>query len=297
MKTTRRQELRTNELSQQIEQVRNSLKENATTITAVVVVVAALSFGGYWYYGQQSSRLEDAYSQLGQVSAGDEPADRLKRFQAVAREQINPTLTVTAWSRVGDLALSLLTAPANPAVVDPANPTDAPAPPPDREELIPAAEEAFTNVLAQATDDPLARGHAMIAMGVLDENRRQFEKARQWYEKVLADDRLKDLPFQSEAEFRLAGLKTWSKPADFPPPPPMVLVSPQGQPITLGDVTLNAPAASLPAATSMPMDDATTTTQAASENQASSPQPPADSPAPGAAPSRPTPTTQPAAGD
>lgn len=293
MKTTRRQELRTNDLSQQIEQIRDSLKNNATMITVAVVVVAALSFGGYWYYGQQSSRLENAYSQLGQVSADDDPADRLRRFQAVAREQINPALTVTAWSRVGDLALSLLTAPPIPAA-DPANPTETPAPPPDRDQLIPAAEEAFTKVLAQSANNPLARGHAMIAMGVLDENRRQFVKARQWYEKVLADDRLKGLPFHGEAEFRLAGLATWSKPADFPPPPPMVLVSPQGQPATLTDVTTNTPA-SLPPATSTPTD-ATTTTQAAGENQASPPQPPADSPAPGAAAPRPTPTTQPASG-
>lgn len=289
MKTTRRQELRTNDLSQQIEQIRDTLKNNATTITVVVVVVAALSFGGYWYYGQQSSRLEEGYSQLGPDSTGDDPADRLRRFQAVAKEQINPALTITAWSRVGDLALSLLTAPPTPA----ADATDV-TPPPARDELIPAAEEAFSNVLAQADGDPLARGHALIAMGILDENRRQFVKARQWYEKVLADDRLKDLPFHGEAEFRLAGLDTWSKAAGFPPPPPMVLVSPQAQPVTLGDVTANAPA-SLPPPTTMPTE-AATAAQPTNEIQASSPQPPADSPAPGTTPPRPAPTTQPASG-
>lgn len=295
MKTTRRQELRTNDLSQQIEQVRDSLKNNATTITVVVVVVAGLSFGGYWYYGQQSSRLEDAYSQLGRVSAGDDLGDRLQRFQAVAREQINPSLTVTAWSRVGDLALSLLAAPPAP-VIDPADPSSTPPPPPPRDELIAAADEAFANVLAQAAAGPLARGHAMIAMGVLEEDRRQFEKARQWYEKILADDRLDGLPFQGEAEFRLAGMKTWSKSPEFPAAPPMVLLSPQAEPATLQDLISNTPAI-LPPATSMPTAAATTTQAATSEIQASSP-PPADSPAPStAAPTpRPTPTTQPVSG-
>jgi len=294
MKTTRRQELRTNDLSQQIEQIRDTLKNNATMITVVVVAIAAISFGGYWYYGQQSSRLENAYSELGKASADEAPVDRLRRYQAVAREQITPSLTITAWSRVGDLALSLLAAPPTPAA-DPANPTDT-APPPDRKVLITAAEEAFTNVLAQATDNPLARGHAMIALGVLEEDRQQFEKARQWYEKILKDESLTELPFRGEAEFRLAGLKTWAKAADFPAPPPMVLVTPQAQPATLGDVTTNTPV-SLPSATGAPTDTTTKTQAATSESQAASPQPTADSPAPGAAtPPRPVPTTQPASG-
>ncbi len=287
MKTTRRQELRTNELSQQIEQIRGSLKDNATTITVVGVVVAALAFGGYWYYGQHSSRLENAYSQLGLLAPGDDPADRIRRLQDVAKEQINPALTVSAWGRVGDLALSLLTAPPIPAAEA--------APPPAREELIPTAEEAYSNVIAQAADDPLARGHAMIAMGILDENRQQFVSARRWYEKVLADEGLKDLPFQGEAEFRLAGLATWSKASDFPAPPPMVLVTPEAQSVTLGDLVTTAPAI-LPQATSMPAVIPTTTQAAATESQASSSPPSADSPAPVTAPPQPTPTTQPASG-
>jgi len=279
MKTTRRQELRTNDLSQQIEQFLDSLKDNATTITVVVVVVAALSFGGYWYYGQRSSKLEDGYSQLATASPSNDPADNLRRFQAIAREQIDPGLTIAAWSRAGDLALSLLTAPPVPA----ADATIETPPPPPRDELIPAAEEAFSNVLAQAANDPLARGHAMIAMGVLEEDRGQFEKARQWYEKVLADDRLKDLPFQSEAEFRLAGLKTWSRPANFPPPPPMVLAPPPSQPVTLENLSTSAPA-------SMPAN-------AANDGTAPAPKTSADSPASTADQPRPMPTTQPASSD
>ena len=117
MKTTRRQELRTNELSQQIEQIRGSLKDNATTITVVGVVVAALAFGGYWYYGQHSSRLENAYAQLGLLAPGDDPADRIRRLQDVAKEQINPRVsgwtdpaTITPWRPV--IAAAIKTASA-----------------------------------------------------------------------------------------------------------------------------------------------------------------------------------------
>jgi len=289
MKTTRRQELRTNDLSYQIEQIGDYLKRNATAITVIVVALVALALAGIWYYNRRTTRLMDAYAELVRVDPNEQPVDQIRRYKSVASEQIDPTLTTTAWLDAGNLALSQLAAPKTKAPDDSAGAGEAKSSETaDQNELAKTAEEAFTKVLSAAKDNPAARGRAMMGMGVLEEDRRHFDKARQWYKKVIDDPQLANLPFRSEAQFRLEGLNAWSEPVEFPPPPPMVMLSFKGQPVGPGDLTT-------PETITRP------TTRSVPSGSAAQP-PPTSQPAGASSPTQsgaaqpPPPTTQPAAG-
>ncbi|MFQ5429791.1 MAG: hypothetical protein ACE5E1_05720 [Phycisphaerae bacterium] len=219
MKTARRQELRKNDLSSQIEQIGDYIKKNATTLTITIVGAAVVVGGGLWYYNQRTTRAMDAWAQLALPEADEGASLLIDRYEELAQEAINPALTRAAWLKVGETALAELNNPTPDADAADADSET------DRSALILTAKEAFTHVLELAGDDTTARGRAMIALGILEENAGRFEEARGWYEKIKKDERLAGLPFQSEADYRLAGLTTaWAQVAPFPPPPPMVLL-------------------------------------------------------------------------
>ncbi len=219
MKTTRRQELRTNELSEQLDLLGEYLRRNATALTIGAVAVLAVGAGGYWYYTRQTSRSSEAWAQLKPDPAAGTLA-MLDRYRSVAAQQISPALTRAAWLEAGHLALSRL------GVGDSSpSPTDgsvSPPPPddPDPEVLAEIAEESFTNVVTSAGGDFTALGRAMIGLGVLAEDRWDTAKAREWYQKVLDEKRLAGTPFQTEARFRLEHIDHWSGKIVFSDAPP-----------------------------------------------------------------------------
>jgi hypothetical protein len=219
MKTTRRQELRTNELSQQIDQAGVYVKQNAAIFTVVIVAAAALVVGGFWYSSRQDTIESDAWDRLRAPEANDDTMAVIDRYQAVADERVNDALTTTARLRIGDLALSRIGMP-------PPATEDGPQVGPDAAELTAKARAAFEEIITSAADDLTAYGHAMMAMGVIEEDAGQFDKARQWYKRLTEEERLSSTPFKSEAEYRLAGLDIWSQEVVFPPPPPMEMGPP-----------------------------------------------------------------------
>ncbi len=228
MKTTRRQELRTNELSQQIDQAGVYVKRNAALFTLVIIASAALVAGGFWYSNRQTTIESDAWARLEPPEVTDDAMEVIARYEAVANERLSDAITTTARLRIGNLAISEI---ANPTLLSGATPqAGSPA-----AELTTKARAAFQQIITDASDDVAAYGHAMMAMGVIEENAAQFDKARKWYERVAKEEPLTHTPFKSEAEYRLARLDTWAREVVFPPPPPMEL----GPPAPLG---LNAPA-------------------------------------------------------
>ncbi len=214
MKTTRRQELRTNELSQQIDQAGEYVKQNATIFTVIIVALAGLVAGGFWYSNHQGTVESDAWARLGPPEPTDDTMTVIDRYQAVADERVNSALTTAALLRIGDLALARIGNPPPPS-------EGTPQAAPDAAELTAKARAAFERVIADASVDVAAYGHAMMAMGVIEENATEFGKAREWYDRLVGEKRLADTPFKSEADYRLAGLETWSQAVVFPAPPPM----------------------------------------------------------------------------
>ena len=69
MKTTRRQELRTNDLSQQLAQIKDYVSTNMTAMTAVVVGAAVLTIGVYWFVAGRRATLMQAWTEVYKPSA------------------------------------------------------------------------------------------------------------------------------------------------------------------------------------------------------------------------------------
>ena len=191
------------------------------TLTAVVIGAVVVLGGGFWYYNHQTSRSNKAWADLNPTDIDGGTTVLIERFKSVAHEDISPELTRTAWLSVGNAALSELGGARPSAEAT----EDSEVEPPDRDQLIATAKEAFEKVINQGSDDLTACGRAMLAMGVLEENQHQFDKARQWYSKVIDDARFENMPFRKEAKFRLDGMPNWSHPIEFPPPPPPVTIS------------------------------------------------------------------------
>ncbi len=229
MKTTRRQELRTNELSEQLDLLGEYLKRNATALTIGTVAVVAVAAAGYWYYNRHTTRSSEAWAQLTPDPTAGTMA-MLDRYKSVAAQNISPALTRAAWLEAGHLALSRLGL-GEATSIDATTST----PPPDNPDpaiLATIAEEAFMNVVQTAGTDFTALGRALVGLGVLAEDRWEMTKAREWYQKVVDDERLSGTPFQTEARFRLENIDKWSSRIAFSDAP---AASPAAKP---GDMKL-----------------------------------------------------------
>jgi hypothetical protein len=223
MRAERRQELRTNELAQQLDQAGEFIKQNAALLTAGVVIVAVAVGGFFWYYGRERNQLMAGWAALSQRDLPADAPPPLEIYKSVATDNLDPTLTIQAWLRVGTSAMAEMMKSRKSAA------------PPDRD-WAQSAEEAFNQVLVLSTNNANASGEAMIGLGILAENKADLEKARQHYQKVRDDPRLADSPLAVQAAYRLDHMKDWSASVVFPPPPP-----PASQPVA------SQPAASAPA--------------------------------------------------
>ncbi len=215
MKAARRQELRTNELSHQIDRLGESVKQNSAKIGGATVVAIIAVSAIYWYSSHQSGIRNDALAKLTYIADKDNPMGFIDRCKSVANEGINDSVTRAAWLQIANRAMLELTTPTTK--------DDPTAKPLDKAELAKIAREAYVQVLKFSSDDATARGAALYGIGVLDENAGNYESARKHYEEIKGDKALAETPFIAQAEFRLSEIESWAEPVEFPPPPPLVV--------------------------------------------------------------------------
>ncbi len=220
MKATRRQELRTNRLSQQIEQIGQYAKEHTISLVAAVVVGVLVIGAAYWYYAQRQRDVMDAWYALSASAAAVDGDTPIETIESVARKDLQPALTAEALLRLGDKAMARLaptgTADGGQAGDSVGGETDWSA----------KADQAYREV-AERFSEPAhmtASGKAKIMLGVLAENADDAAKARQWYEQIISDERFAGTPFFDNATFRLKNLDRWLKPVVFPGPTPTFFV-------------------------------------------------------------------------
>ncbi len=222
MRSDRRHELQTNELSTQIEKVSETVKQNATLLTAVIggaIVVIAV---GVWFVNQRANAQSDAWSRLGAAGAADaSTSELLADYEAVAKDNVSPAITRSAYLMIGRTALEKLRQNR-----DQSEAADSDA----RKEMLSRAENAFNAVASNPAGDFTALGRALMGLGTIAEDRGEFDRAKSYYEKVKANDKLKATPIADEAEFRLAHMSEWSTMIEFPEPPSILLTTPETTP-------------------------------------------------------------------
>lgn len=213
MKTARRQELRTNDLSQQIDQFSAYVKQNAAVLTIIVCAAAILTAGGFWFVKNRHQQVMNGWALLSDNDVLKDPTGAIGQFRALAEEKRSPELTLAAWLRIGEIAMSQLASPESSAAGSAG-----------KQQWSESAANAYNRVLTDYPNDITAVGQALIALGVLAEDQSNMEKARQYYQRVLDDSRFAETPFLAQAKYRLHGLANWSQPVVFAPAPVTVPV-------------------------------------------------------------------------
>lgn len=247
MRSDRRHELQTNELSTQIEKVSETVKQNATLLTAIVGGAIVVVSVGIWFVNQRATAQTDAWSRLAVTNAQDaEPAELISQFEAVAKDNVTPEITRSAWLKVGRTAIGELIK----------DRPETETPDPDaRKELLTKAEAAFNAVVANPGKDVTALGRALMGLGTLAEDRGEFDKAKGYYEKVKSNKELQETPIAREAEYRLAHIDEWSTMITFAEPAPTPLL-PEGATNSSADGVFTPPADLKPMVEVPPAPDA-----------------------------------------
>ncbi len=273
MKTERRQELRTNELSEQIEQITDYVRRNGLALSAIVLA-AAVVFGGYfWYSSHKQAKADEAWATLSRMSRESADAVVLSQIEAVANQDISPSLTAEALLLLGQTAMQKMVSAAPDAT------------PPAAEDVAAwasKAKTAFESIIRRFPTEVTALGTAMMQLGLLHENQAETASAREIYEKIRSDARFEHTPFKEMAEFRLARLDQWAAPVVFPPalmtvpePPPEEAAA-TARP---GALPLSSRELPPEAAARKPDNDAAAASQAPPTGTTGESQPPTESPA------------------
>lgn len=216
MKTERRHELRTNELSQQIDHVGDYVKQNAAVLTAVVIVAAAIVGGVFWYVKQQQNTVATAWATLSDRTGTADASQRLDSYQGVANQNLDPVVTVRAWINVGETAMMELFKSKKAEAVAAGE-----------KNYAQIAEDAYSKVRSLASKDPGPLGQAIMGLGLLAERRGDMNRAKQCYQEITEGSLFADSPLKRQAAYRIENMGKWSTPVIFPPPPP-----PASQPVT-----------------------------------------------------------------
>lgn len=208
MKTARRHELQTNELSQQLDELWGFFSRYGRQLLAAVAVIGAIVMSGYWYVASQRAERDDAWANFYDVEniIGKSADEQMAHFRRVLERKSDPMLSSMAVLKIGEIALQEA---AKPGVGDSA-----------KVDWLKKADEAFNEVLRDHADQVISAGNARLALGMVAESRGEVAKARDIYQKIVDDSALKDLPIRGQAEYRLRHVDSWATPVAFASAPP-----------------------------------------------------------------------------
>lgn len=179
MKTKRRQELRTNELIRQLEELGEFIYLRWRWVAAVTLVIIMAAGGiGYWQHSRRVRR-EEGLKAIASAREEADPTARVERLQRIAQEYGDAHVVQTALERIaGTAAEALMSLPATPDEQE------------KRSRLLGAQENAYRRLLSEFGDKPQTAALARLGLAAVMENRGRFEEARQHYKALLDDPRL-----------------------------------------------------------------------------------------------------------
>lgn len=238
MKTDRRHELRTNDLSAFFVDANEWIKKRAATVSVVVVVVAVLFLVFAFVRRSRVSSTDAAWQTMRQLSFTlDEAEASFITLDRLIDEAKDPDFRMTALLNKGKSSLALATLQAEGF----------------RPEFLDGAQEAYQTLLEAYPDCMPVLATALGGLASVEENRfvtdadlTHRDAARSYLEKLQNDTRFRGTPFQTEAARRLLTLDetfqviTMAEPLALPPAPPPVTTGPTLETITV-ESTSGAP--------------------------------------------------------
>ncbi len=204
MKASRRQQLRSNELAEKLNQLVEFVNANSGAVLAgVAAVVIVIGLGFYWYTAR-ASRQAQGWTDFYGTQLISSPDGKLNALRDVASRYKDPTLSTFAYLAYADGCMQQATA---------VNRT-----PEERQKFLSDAQQTYQTILKHFPDQLLAVAAAHLKLGVLAESSRQWDMARQHYQAVIQDDRFADMPQHEVAVEREAQLAQLAQPITFGPP-------------------------------------------------------------------------------
>jgi len=198
MKSERRHQLKSSELSDMLEQAKVYAAENWSKITSVAVLVIVLIAVGLYIRHSRSQEVAQNWQQMFAVLNRDTSAGKVD-LEQMALQTSDKNLAVIAWKVLGDQYLSRWLV----------------AEDIQRDDLARQARQAYMRILDQYQDNTLAVADAHIGLAVLAENLGQWSGARDHYQKIVSDPRFLGTIFVTLAQNRLANLNQWQEPVVF----------------------------------------------------------------------------------
>ncbi|MHC4064320.1 MAG: hypothetical protein ACYSUI_07445 [Planctomycetota bacterium] len=217
MKASRRQELRTNDLAQYLEDMRDFFRSYGNYLAIGAVVIAAIVL--VWFYQKRSTSeaLTAAIKQMRTLpfSTDEEVRSSVKKLQQMATESKNEGLIVLTLRSRAEMAMSRAHA------AEDGTPST---------EFLDLAEAACKEVLDRFPDRSLDVGPALSILATIEEDRfvldsdpAHKEAARGYLERVRDDDQFTGTPLLGVALERLNDLEETFVPVVIAEPLPPVL--------------------------------------------------------------------------
>jgi len=208
MKTARRHELHTNELSHQIDELAAYFQKHGWPIVGAIVAIVVVVVAGYMYTSSKRSDAQRAWAELlrPQAIVGATPAEQISYFRGLADKNFDSMLSAMALFQAGNVALGEATSPKVSET--------------QRSDWFKQAEQAYQQIVQNYPQHVIPVSNARLSLGLVAEGRNDAAAAKSIYQQMIDDAALKDYPAQIQARYRIKNLAGWAAPVVFPPPPP-----------------------------------------------------------------------------
>ena len=167
MKSDRRHELQQNELADWLGEHLEMIKPHGTSILLGVVIVAAVIFGGFAYFGNESKATAQSWSAYFGAFNQREPG---KALEQLVKDQPGTTTALWAQQAIGDMNL------AQGAAMLFSDRAEA-------QKMLQKAQDTYKQVEAAASD-PVLKARAQLGLGKVLESLCKPEEAAKYYQLV-----------------------------------------------------------------------------------------------------------------
>lgn len=219
MKTERRHELHTNELSQQIDELVVFSRSHGKQIATWALVIAAVGVGAWWFRSTREAKQVEAWHALfdAETTSADDVRGAISHYRELLGRGMGSMYSAAALLKAAETAERASTDQKRPAS--------------ERQEFAREADGLCNEVISGYAGEVGLAARARLMRGRLAEDRGEFGEAKKIYEALVADAALAKSPAKSEAEYRLAHMSEWEARIEFPPPlppttAPLVTVTP-----------------------------------------------------------------------